>query len=63
MSIEVSDIRVMPLQGLQTPSTAALDFPASHPELARHQRALLALNRQRYSCVDNSLKGLEKAAR
>lgn len=63
MNIEASDIRVMSLQGLQTPSTAALGFPASHLELARHQRALLALNRQRYSCVDNSLKCLEEAAR
>lgn len=45
LRIEASDIRVILLQGLQTPSTAALDFPASHSELARHQRALLALNR------------------
>lgn len=46
MRIEASDIRVILVQGLQTPSTAALDFPASHSGLARHQRALLALNRR-----------------
>lgn len=63
MRIEASDIRVILLQGLQTPSTAALDFPP----LTRGLRGISGLYWPSIvdgcSCVDNSLRDLEKAAR